>query len=72
MELFTSSIDEKNMTILVDIPTGSQLPKVTEILNQAGLVKYRVFFYSLAIMKNARRYIRAGEYDLTLPLLQQR
>ena len=68
MNYSTSSIDEKNMTILVDIPTGSSFLKVTEILNQAGLVKYRVFFYSLAIMKNARRYIRAGEYEFNTSL----
>ena len=68
MNYSTSSIDEKNMTILVDIPTGSSFLKVTEILNQAGLVKYRVFFYSLAIMKNARRSIRAGEYEFNTSL----
>jgi UPF0755 protein len=61
-------IDNKNMTILVDIPTGSSFLKVTEILNQAGLVKYRVFFYSLAIKKNARRSIRAGEYEFNTSL----
>jgi UPF0755 protein len=59
----TSSIDKKNMTILVDIPTGSSFLKVTEILNQAGLIKHRVFFYSLSIMKRATRSIRAGEYE---------
>jgi UPF0755 protein len=64
----TSSIDRKNITVLVDIPTGSSFLKVTEILNQAGLVKCRVFFYSLAIMKNARRSIRAGEYEFNTSL----
>ena len=68
MNYSTSSIDEKNMTILVDIPTGSSFLKVTEILNQAGLVKYRVFFYSLAIKKNASRSIRAGEYEFNTSL----
>ena len=61
-------IDNKNMTILVDIPTGSSFLKVTEILNQAGLVKYRVFFYSLSIMKRATRSIRAGEYEFNTSL----
>jgi UPF0755 protein len=63
-----SPIDKKNVNILVDIPTGSSFLKVTEILNQAGLVKCRVFFYSLAIMKNARRSIRAGEYEFNTSL----
>jgi len=49
--------------VLVDIPTGSSFLEVTEILNQAGLVKHRIFFYSLTIIKNARRHIRAGEYE---------
>ena len=64
----TNPIDNKNKTILVDIPTGSSFLKVTEILNQAGLVKYRVFFYSLAIKKNASRSIRAGEYEFNTSL----
>jgi UPF0755 protein len=64
----TSSINKKNVNVLVDIPTGSSFLKVTEILDQAGLVKYRVFFYCLAIKKNARRYIRAGEYELNTSL----
>jgi len=58
-----SSIDRKNVSVLVDIPTGSSFLEVTEILNQAGLVKHRIFFYSLTIIKNARRHIRAGEYE---------
>ena len=58
----TSSIDKKNMTVSVDIPTGSSFLKVTEILNKAGLMKQRFFFYSLAIIKHSRCNIRAGEY----------
>jgi UPF0755 protein len=58
-----SSIDKKNINVLVDIPTGSSFFEVTEILNQAGLVKHRIFFYSLTIIKDARRHIRAGEYE---------
>ena len=64
----TSSIDKKNMNVLVDIPTGSSFLKVTEILNQAGLIKSRIFFYSLTIIKNARRHIRAGEYEFNTSL----
>ena len=61
-------IDKKNMTILVDIPTGSSFLKVTEILNKAGLIKSRILFYSLAIKKNATRSIRAGEYEFNTSL----
>ena len=41
-----SSIDKRNVNVLVDIPTGSSFLEVTEILNRAGLIKYRIFFYS--------------------------
>jgi UPF0755 protein len=68
MNYSTSPIDKKNVNVLVDIPTGSGFLKVTEILNQAGLIKSRVFFYSLTIFKNARRHIRAGEYEFNTSL----
>lgn len=65
----TNSIDnKKNITVLVEIPTGSSFLKVTEILNQAGLVKSRLFFYSLAMTKRATRSIRAGEYEFNTSL----
>ncbi|PKN52802.1 MAG: endolytic transglycosylase MltG [Deltaproteobacteria bacterium HGW-Deltaproteobacteria-13] len=59
-----SSIDKKNINVLVDIPTGSSFLEVTEKLNQAGLIKHRIFFYSLAMIKKARRHICAGEYEI--------
>jgi len=59
-----SSIDKKNINVLVDVPTGSSFLEVTEKLNQAGLIKHRIFFYSLAMIKNARRHICAGEYEI--------
>lgn len=68
MNYSTSPIDKKNVNVIVDIPTGSSFLKVTEILNQAGLIKNRVFFYSLTIMKRARRSIRAGEYEFNTSL----
>jgi len=64
----TSSIDKRNVNVVVDIPTGSGFLKITEILNQAGLIKNRVFFYSLAIMKRATRSIRSGEYEFNTSL----
>jgi UPF0755 protein len=59
----TSSIDNKNSTVLVDIPTGSSFVKITELLSDAGIVRTRIFFYSLALAKRALRSIRAGEYE---------
>ena len=64
----TSPIDKKNVNVRVNIPTGSSFLEVTEILDQAGLVKSRILFYSLAIKKNARRSIRAGEYEFNTSL----
>ena len=63
-----SSIDKKNINVLVDIPTGSSFLEVTEILNKSGLIKHRVFFYSLAVIKRARRHICAGEYEINILL----
>lgn len=59
-----SPIDKKNVTIVVDIPTGSSFWKSTEILSEAGLIKNRFFFYNLAVIKRARLNIRAGEYEI--------
>lgn len=58
-----SSIDNRNVAVDVDIPTGSSFLKVTEILNRAGLVKSRFLFYSLAFTRQATRSIHAGEYE---------
>jgi UPF0755 protein len=59
-----SSIDKQNKNIIVDIPTGSSFLEVTDKLDQAGLIKNRVFFYSLTIIKRARRHFCAGEYEI--------
>jgi len=61
-------IDKSNVNVLVDIPTGSSFLKVTKILNEAGLVKSRSLFYTLAITKRATRVIRAGEYEFNTSL----
>jgi UPF0755 protein len=49
----------------VDIPQGSGFLRITEILNDAGLVENRPYFWILALGKKANRLIRAGEYELT-------
>jgi UPF0755 protein len=59
----TSSIDNKNTKVTVDIPTGSGFVKLTDILNNAGMIKNRIFFYSLVTARQAFRSIRAGEYE---------
>jgi len=58
-----SPIDNKNTTMLVNIPVGTTLSEVVKILSQADLVKQPVLFYSLIIIKRATRSIRAGEYE---------
>ena len=60
-----SSIDNKNTTVIVDIPNGSSFVKLTEILNNAGMIKNRIFFYSLVTARQAFRSIRAGEYEFS-------
>ncbi|MEN6421773.1 MAG: endolytic transglycosylase MltG [Smithella sp.] len=63
-----TSIDRRNATMIVDIPTGSSFLESTEILSKAGLVKNKFFFYSLAIIKGARSHICAGEYEFNTSL----
>lgn len=58
-----SPIDGKNTQVTVDIPTGSSFLKLTEILNNAGMIKSRPLFYGLAIIRQALNSIRAGEYE---------
>ncbi|HNY49579.1 MAG TPA: endolytic transglycosylase MltG [Smithella sp.] len=58
-----SPIDRNNLTVVVNIPTGSSFLESVEILNRAGLIKNRLFFLSLATFKKAGRHIRAGEYE---------
>jgi len=49
---------------IVDIPKGAGFFRITEILDQVGLVKNRPFFWVLAIAKKGTRHIRAGQYEL--------
>jgi UPF0755 protein len=50
---------------IVNIPKGAGFFRITEILNDAGLVENRLFFWGLALGKGATKTIRAGEYELT-------
>jgi UPF0755 protein len=58
-----SPVDKRNVNVMVNIPTGTSFRESGEILFRAGLIKNRFFFYSLAMIKGARRNIRAGEYE---------
>jgi UPF0755 protein len=60
-----SPVNDLTGTKKVDIPKGSGFFRITEILNDAGLVGNRPFFWALALVKKANRQIRAGEYELT-------
>jgi UPF0755 protein len=61
----TSPVDRLNVTMLVDIPKGAGFFRITQILDDAGLVKNRPFFWMLALGKGATKHIRAGEYEFT-------
>jgi UPF0755 protein len=52
-------------TILIDIPRGTGFLQSIDILDKAGIVANKPFFYVLAIIKGAARQIRAGEYELS-------
>jgi len=58
-----SRIDNRNVNVVVDIPSGASFWKSMKILDQAGLIKNRFFFHNLAVIKQARLKIRAGEYE---------
>jgi len=59
-----SPIERINKTVVFDIPSGASFLESTEMLNKAGLIKNRLFFYSLAIIKRATKHLCAGEYEI--------
>ena len=61
----TSPVHPVPMTITVDIPTGSGLFRIAKILDDAGLVRKRPYFWVLALGKQSARQIRAGEYEIS-------
>jgi len=60
----TSPINQSFTLKIVDIPKGASFFQITEILNDAGLVENRPFFWVLAYGKGSTKSIRAGEYEL--------
>ena len=61
----TSPIDHSLTAKIVNIPKGESFFWISEILNDAGLVENRLFFWALAFGKGATKSIRAGEYEFT-------
>ena len=58
----------KDKSIVVDIPTGSSLIRVINILHDAGLVRNRFLFHVLVTVKGGARSVRAGEYEFAANL----
>ncbi len=54
----------KTLTKTVFIKKGSPLKKVSEVLEQEGIIKNRHFFVLLTAILGKKTKIRAGEYDL--------
>jgi len=54
--------DHIDAFVHINILKDSIFLEVTEMLKQAGLVKNKFLFYSLAITKRSPHSIRAGEY----------
>jgi len=61
----TTPVNPLTAAATVNIPKGSGFLRITEILDEAGLVQNRPFFWALALFKKANRHIRAGEYEMT-------
>ncbi|MHB8771704.1 MAG: endolytic transglycosylase MltG [Syntrophales bacterium] len=61
----TSPVNHFTTPRIVDIPKGASFFQITEIMNDAGLVANRPFFWLLAFVKGVRKQIRAGEYEIT-------
>lgn len=61
----TTPVNPSAAAATIDIPKGTGFIRITEILDNAGLVQNRPFFWALALVKKANRHIRAGEYEFT-------
>ena len=61
----TTPVNPLAAAATINIPKGSGFFRITEILNDAGRVGNRPFFWVLALGKKAEKHIRAGEYELT-------
>lgn len=57
-------VDRHNKTVTVEIPKGYRFREIVDVIDQAGLITNKPFFYLLAVSKGAARHIRAGEYEM--------
>ncbi|MGZ3606562.1 MAG: endolytic transglycosylase MltG [Syntrophales bacterium] len=60
-----SPTDHRDEIVNVDIPRGTSFLRSVDLLENAGLIKYKYLFYALVIARNAQGNIRAGEYELS-------
>jgi UPF0755 protein len=60
-----SPVDDRHRTMTVEIPIGSGFRQIVQILDNAGLVKNKILFYGLVIVKKAHKHIHAGEYEFS-------
>lgn len=59
-----SPIDDRVVDATVYIPKGASFLEIVDILDQAGMVKNKLFFILLARFKGVSSSIKAGEYEL--------
>lgn len=57
-------VDRKGISVTVELPIGAGFTQIVDILDEAGVVKSRPLFYALALLKNAGKRFRAGEYEI--------
>jgi UPF0755 protein len=57
-------IDDQAVATTVYIPSGTGFFEIVNILDQAGMVKSRLLFSSLALLKGVAGHIKPGEYEL--------
>jgi len=60
-----SPVDQSDTQVIVEIPRGASFTAAVSILSDAGLIKHKALFYTLARLRNAQNRIRAGEYELS-------
>jgi len=65
LTILKSPVDRDDNRVIVEIPRGASFTAAVSILSDAGLIKHKTLFYSLAKLKNAQTRIRAGEYELS-------
>jgi UPF0755 protein len=61
-------LEERRVAQTIDIPKGASFIKIVDMLDDAGLVKHKLLFYTLALSQNAAGHIRAGEYEFASPI----